>query len=185
MMRSILAILLLTSLWGLSGCATSPSRHEVGSRREDIEAIQNSGILPVALPEQVQVILKQGGSVNGQLQGLSADTIDLTSAGEPQRFSLGEVSRVRRMGDMYISGVEGTRSPIRGEDRRNPWETLDNVSPEVLEWSDGLRLRSGETLGTNRLRGLASLTADYELVLEEMVWVSEDKMTIRLYKQPR
>lgn len=187
-MRSILAILLLTSLWGLSGCTTSPSRDELGGTRAYVEEVQNSGILPVSLPEQVQVVLKQGRSLNGQLQGVSAEAIDLTFAGESQRIPLGDVSRVRRVGDLYISGVEGTRSPIRGEDSRNPWETLDNLSPEVLEWSASdrlLRLRLGETLETHRLRGLASLTADYEWVLDEMVWVSEDEMTIQLWKQPR
>jgi hypothetical protein len=144
-----------------------------------------SETLPVALPDQVKLWLKPQGQVNGQLAGLSERQVELNFGGEVQRFPLMDVERLQGLGDLYIDRVEGTRSPIRGEDRRDNMITLEGVSPGILAWSDGLTLRWQEALDPGDVLDLMDERERYDFLLTEIEVLSEDAVTIHLSKQSR
>lgn len=183
-MRSTISILLCASLVGVAGCdavSTSPTPET------ETEQLREAGTVNVLLPEQVQVQLKSGSSANGELVALTPEGIGIESNGTRQDFPVAEVERVQGVGDVYIQNVRGGRSNIRGEDSREPldlWTVpLDKI--ESLEESGELTIRLKEVYGENDFLDVMDILRSNNLLVEEIVPVSETEVRIQVGKQPR
>lgn len=182
--KLLLPLLIMTSL-GLPACNGGNRSGSEPSPVEQLNQLQEQGLLQVMLPVQVRIELAGGETANYELLGFNPETRQLQLAGLSQGLSLSEVDKIERDRDQNQGEILGRRANIRGEDTlgTETWEVpLNALSSEEAMM---LMIRGDEAWDSQALQGKLELQYDVEFVLDEIIPLSTDEIQIVVSKVRR
>jgi hypothetical protein len=182
--KLIVPLLIMTSL-GLVACNGGNRSGTELTSLEQLNQLQDQGLLQVMLPVQVRIDLAEGGTANHELLGFNPETRTLQLAGLSQGLSLSEVEKIERDRDQNQGEVLARRANIRGEDTlgTETWQVpLNALSSEEATM---LIIRGEEAWDSQALQGKLQLQHNVEFVLDEIMPLSADEIQIVVSKVRR
>lgn len=177
----VIAIALLISITGLAGHAETTTRKQNELAQGQSTRVEDKP-LPVALRESATVWPNKGNSMSGLLTAFNQQGLTISQDDFSQTLQIDQIKRVEFQGSVWIPGSSGPRK-IRGPEKTSSGQQIwRGVSVTALDWqgpSKTAMLRLGAVLSGEELQDLLSIAADNIYVVEEIVFESPGKMTIK------
>lgn len=176
--HKLLAVVLLISIGGLTGCKANT---ETGRPTENMITI-SAAALPVVLRERAEVIPRKGTAKEGQLSHIDAEKLILTVAGTEIPIAIKDVTQVKFTGDVrfYSNG----NLVIRGDGEINSqpevWSQIPLTAFHIKQSSTGEATvnLTVSALEKSKQEGIIIVATTANYVVEQMQFEPEGKITL-------
>ncbi|MCC3438218.1 MAG: hypothetical protein EAZ39_28060 [Oscillatoriales cyanobacterium] len=142
------------------------------------------GVIAVSLPEEATVYLKNKVSMTGKVTGLNSKSLEVSRDGDSRSVEISQVQRVEFKRDALVYSNDGNRR-IRGENQKlltpPPWEKVPLGAFQTLNPQKGLitvDLRG--VLPPQRLRGVVSMAIASDYIVDEIMFTSTERVTVKV-----
>jgi hypothetical protein len=146
----------------------------------EISKAQETVNIPVALPVNATVWLKEGSATTGQVNGFDAKQQSLTLGEEP--IKLAQIKKVV-FGKTLAYDSDG-KIVIRGDDTAKAKQSIWSVLLSAFQLNDPKRGKAqvdlAGTIKPLELRGIQSIAKNSDYVLDELEFQPTGKMTIKV-----
>jgi small nuclear ribonucleoprotein (snRNP)-like protein len=178
-MKKILPVMTITGLLSIASLAVYPLATATPTPTGSISKI------PVFLPRDARVFLKNSRSMSGRLTKFDSrtKTVAIELSGESRNVAMKEIKQIEfqgkviiKSGELVIRGEGGSSNP--NQNRQRWQEPLQNF--KIVDVNEGKAEVTLTSLDSPKIRGIERVALNSSYVVEEIKFNPSDKIEIQV-----